>query len=145
MKKLFATSNDHIVALLRLVLGTVFFAHGAQQVHGWFHGYGFHVMMRWFEAMGVPAVFAALAIFTLFFGGIGLIVGFLARIAAAGIAVVMLVAVYMQHLAVGFFMNWYGTQKGEGFEFHLLAIAIAILIVAKGAGALSIDRAIAKA
>jgi putative oxidoreductase len=145
MKNLFATSNDHVVALLRLVLGIVFFAHGAQQFHGWFHGYGFHSMMRFYEGVGIPAFFAALAIFTMFLGGIGLIVGLLARIAAAGIAVTMLVAVYMVHLPVGFFMNWYGTQKGEGYEFHLLAIAIAVLIMVKGAGALSIDRLIAKA
>ena len=145
MKSLLATSNDHVVALLRLVLGIVFFAHGAQQVHGWFHGYGFHAMMHFYEGMGIPAVFAALAIFSMFLGGIGLIIGFLASVAAAGIAVTMLVAVCRVHLPVGFFMNWYGTQKGEGYEFHLLAIAVAILIMVKGAGAFSIDRLLAKA
>jgi putative oxidoreductase len=94
--------------------------------------------------MGIPGVFAFLAICAQFFGGLGLIVGLLARIAAFGIAVTMAVAVLKVHLAVGFFMNWYGAQKGEGYEYHLLAVAIAILIMVKGAGALSIDRAIAK-
>jgi putative oxidoreductase len=144
MKSLFATTNDRVVALLRLVLGIIFFVHGSQQALGWFHGYGFHASMRAFESMGIPGVFAFLAICAQFFGGLGLIVGLLARIAAFGIAVTMAVAVLKVHLAVGFFMNWYGAQKGEGYEYHLLAVAIAILIMVKGAGALSIDRAIAK-
>ena len=146
MKTLFATTNDPLLTLLRLVLGVVFFAHGAQQTLGWFGGNGFHGTMEFFtHAVGIPTVFAFLAIMSLFLGGLGLIVGFLSRIAAFGIAATMLVAAVKVHLAVGFFMNWSGTQKGEGYEYHLLVLAIAIMIMVRGAGALSIDRAIAKA
>ena len=146
MKTLFATSNDPLLALLRLVLGVVFFLHGTQFTLGWFGGDGFHGTMQFFtHALGIPAIFAFLAIMAQFLGGLGLIVGFLSRIAAFGIAADMVVAVIKVHLAVGFFMNWNGTQKGEGYEYHLLVIAMAIMIMVRGAGAFSIDRAIAKA
>lgn len=146
MKALFATANDYTLALVRLVLGIVFFMHGAQVTLAWFGGYGFHATMHFFTAvLGIPAVFGYLAIVAQFFGGIGLIVGLLSRIAAFGIAMTMLVAVLTVHLHNGFFINWSGTQKGEGFEYHLLAIAICVLIMVKGAGALSLDRLLAKA
>ncbi|MBB6143459.1 putative oxidoreductase [Silvibacterium bohemicum] len=143
MKSLFATTDDRTLALVRLVLGIVFFAHGAQFVLGWFGGYGFHASMSAFESMGIPAVFAFLAIAAQFLGGLGLILGFLTRIAAFGVAATMAVAVVKVHLAVGLFMNWSGTQKGEGYEYHLLAIAITILLMVKGAGAFSVDGAVA--
>jgi len=146
MNKLFSTANDHTIALVRLVIGVVFFMHGAQKMLAWFGGYGFHATMRFFTVqMGIPAVFAILAIAAEFFGGIGLIVGFLTRIAAFSIAVDMLVAVLLVHARNGIFMNWYGNQKGEGYEYHLLAIAICVLLMVKGAGALSVDRALTKA
>jgi putative oxidoreductase len=145
MKSLFATTNDRALALVRVVLGIIYTVHGGQLALGWFHGLGFHASMRMFESMGIPAVFAFLAITAQFFGGLGLLAGFLTRIAAFGIGITMAVAVIKVHLAVGFFMNWYGVQKGEGYEYHLLVIVIAILLMVKGAGALSIDRAIAKA
>ena len=127
MKNLFNTANDHTLALVRLVLGIIFFMHGAQKTLAWFGGYGFHSTMHFFTVeMGIPAVFAFLAITAEFFGGIGLIVGFLSRIAAFGIAVNMFVAVCMVHVHNGIFMNWYSHQKGEGYEFHLLAIALCI-------------------
>jgi uncharacterized membrane protein YphA (DoxX/SURF4 family) len=90
----------------------------------------------------IPALFAFLAIAAEFFGGLGLIVGFLTRIAAFGIAVNMLVAIAMVHSSVGLFMNWSGTQKGEGFEYHLLVLAMTAFLIIRGAGAYSIDRAI---
>jgi putative oxidoreductase len=142
-RKLFSTSNDFTFTLARLVLGLVFFAHGAQKMLGWFGGYGFHGTMGFFTQMGIPAPLAFLAICAEFFGGLGLLVGFLSRIAALGIITNMLVAVVTVHRVNGLFMNWTGQQKGEGFEFHLLAIALAIIIVVKGSGALSIDRVIA--
>ena len=146
MKRLFATSNESTLALLRIVLGVLFFAHGAQVTLGWFGGYGFHGTMQYFtQTMGIPAVFAFLAIMAQFLGGIGLIVGFLSRIAAFGIAADMVVAVIKVHMVYGLFMNWSGTQKGEGYEYHLLVIAVTIVIMVKGAGALSIDQAMAKA
>ncbi len=126
---------------MRLVLGVVFFAHGSQKMLGWFGGYGFHGTMGFFtQKMGIPAPLAFLAICAEFFGGLGLIVGLLSRIAAFGIICNMLVAIVTVHFANGFFMNWFGNQKGEGFEYHLLAIAMGLVILIKGAGAFSLDR-----
>jgi len=141
LHKLIHTREDYLLTLLRLALGVVFFAHGAQLVLGWWGGAGFAGSMNLFtHGMGIPAALAALAILSQFLGGIGLLFGFLTRLAALGIVVDMAVATFLVHLPHGFFMNWYGTQKGEGFEFHLLAIAMALTIAARGAGAISIDR-----
>ena len=140
-RKLIHTPEDYTLTLVRIVLGVVFVAHGAQKVLGWFGGNGFDVTMKFFtQGMGIPSVFALLAILAEFLGGISLIFGFLSRIAAFGIAVEMAIAVFLVHAPNGFFMNWQGTQKGEGFEYHLLAIAIAALLTVRGAGAWSLDR-----
>jgi putative oxidoreductase len=144
MKKLLATPNDGILTLIRLVLGIVFFAHGGQKALGWFGGFGFSGTMNFFTNMlHIPAPFAFLAIMAEFLGGLGLILGLLARIAALGIAVNMSVAVLMVHHNFGFFMNWYGNQKGEGWEYHLLVICMALVIMVRGAGAFSVDGALA--
>jgi putative oxidoreductase len=144
MKKLLATVNDNTLTFMRLILGVVFFLHGSQKLLGWFGGFGFSGTMNFFTSMlHIPAPFAVLAICAEFFGGIGLILGLLARVAAFGIAVNMVVAVLMVHFANGPFMNWYGNQKGEGYEFHLLVLALAITIIIRGAGAFSVDGAIA--
>jgi putative oxidoreductase len=146
VRKLFATDNNIATAILRMVLGVVFFAHGAQKMLGWFGGFGFSGTMGFFTGtMHVPAPLAFLAIAAEFFGGLGLILGFLTRIAAFGIAVNMVVAIGMVHNAFGFFMNWSGAQKGEGFEYHLLVLAITAFLMIRGAGTFSIDRAIAMA
>lgn len=139
------TRNDYALAIPRFVLGIVFFAHGAQKVLGWFGGQGFTLTMATFtERMGIPPFLAVLAILAEFLGGIGLILGLLSRIAAFGICVNMLVAIFKVHGANGLFMNWAGNQRGEGFEFHLLAIAVAVLVMARGAGALSLDVALSR-
>jgi putative oxidoreductase len=130
--------------MLRVVLGVVFFAHGAQKLLGWFGGYGFHGTMGMFEHMGMPAPVALLIICTEFFGGLGLIVGLLTRIAALGIGAEMIGAIFLVHLPNGFFMNWAGTQKGEGFEYHLLTIATAAALLLRGSGAFSLDRTLSK-
>ena len=141
LRKLTMTDDSATTALLRLVLGVVFFAHGAQKMLGWFGGYGFTGTMGFFTGtLHIPAVFAALAIFAEFFGGLGLIAGLFTRIAAFGIAMNMLVAVAMVHSQFGFFANWSGTQKGEGYEYHLLVLAITAFLIIKGAGAISLDR-----
>src|SRR6202790_1321405 len=141
-----STTNDYAITILRLMLGCVFFAHGAQKMLGWFGGYGFSGTMGFFTGtMHIPAPFAFLAIAAGFFGGLGLILGFLTRIAAFGIAVNMIVAIATVHGTFGFFMNWSGAQKGEGFEYHLLVLAITAFLMLRGAGALSVDRAIATA
>ena len=145
-RKLLATSNDWTLALLRLVMGVIFFAHGAQKTFGWFGGYGFSGTMGFFtQVMHIPAPFAFLAICAEFLGGLGLILGALGRIAAFGIACNMVVAILMVHHNFGLFMNWSGQQKGEGFEYHLLAIAIAVVLMARGSGAFSVDRALTSA
>ena len=145
-RKLFAAEDSATTALLRLVLGIVFFAHGAQKMLGWFGGPGFSGTMGLFTGyLHIPAPFAFLAMAAEFFGGLGLILGFLTRIAAFGIAANMVVAIGMVHRGFGFFMNWSGTQKGEGFEYHLLVLAITAFLMMRGAGAFSIDRAIATA
>src|SRR5438309_6499298 len=146
VRKLLATDGNTATAILRMALGVVFFAHGAQKMLGWFGGFGFSGTMGFFTGtMHIPAPLAFLAIAAEFFGGLGLILGFLTRIAAFGIAVNMVVAMATVHSAFGFFMNWSGAQKGEGFEYHLLVLAIAAFLVIRGAGAFPIDRAISVA
>lgn len=144
LRKLISTDNDSATAILRFVLGVIFFAHGAQKMLGWFGGYGFSGTMGFFtDVMHIPVLFAFLAITAEFFGGLGLILGFLTRIAALGIFSNMVVAIAMVHYRFGFFMNWTGAQKGEGFEYHLLVLAITALLMIRGAGAVSIDRVLA--
>ncbi len=142
MRRLLATSDSRTLTWLRLILGIIFLAHGAQKALGWFGGAGFSPTMGFFEGRGIPPVFAFLAIMAEFLGGIGLILGFLSRIAAFGILCNMVVAIVTVHARNGLFMNWNGAQRGEGFEYHLLAIAIAITILVDGAGAFSVDRAL---
>jgi len=127
----------------RLVLGLVMFPHGAQKVFGWFGGHGFAGTMQFFTGtLHIPALFAFLAISAEFAGALGLIAGLLSRVAAFGVASVMVVAIFM-HTANGFFMNWAGNQKGEGFEYHLLAIGLALVVMIQGAGKASLDGLIA--
>ena len=145
MHSLFRTSNSFAPTILRLVLGFLFFVHGAQKALGWFGGYGFSKTVDSFHAyLGIPAPLAVLAIAAEFLGGIGLIVGLLGRVAAFGILCTMLVAIFRVNLANGLFMNWAGTQKGEGYEYHLLAIAIAGTLLLRGAGKFSADAALSQ-
>jgi putative oxidoreductase len=144
LRKLTTTQNSSAIAILRLVLGVVFFAHGAQKMLGWFGGYGFTGTMGFFTGgLHIPAPFAFLAIAAEFFGGIGLLLGLLTRIAAFGIAVNMIVAIFTVHLQFGFFANWTGQQKGEGYEYHLLVLAITAFLMIEGGGAFSVDRKLA--
>jgi len=138
------TGNSIQPLLLRLVLGFVFFPHGAQKVLAWFGGYGFSGTMGFFTTqMHIPAIFAFLAIAAEFAGSLGLILGLFTRVAAFGIATNMVVAVATIHWQNGFFMNWAGNQKGEGFEYQLLALGIAAALIISGGGRWSADRAIA--
>lgn len=140
VKRLIGTTDDYGATVTRVVLGLVMFPHGAQKALGWFGGYGFGPTLDAFTSqMGIPLVFALLAIAAEFLGALGLIVGLLGRVAAFGVLSVMAVAATL-HLQNGFFMNWTGTQAGEGYEFHLLAGAMALVVVIKGSGALSLDR-----
>ena len=143
MNKLLQTNDDLMLTLVRVVLGIVFFAHGAQKLLGWYGGFGFSATVGAFLKMGMPLAVAYFAIFVEFFGGLSMIFGLLSRLGGLGIAAEMCGAVATVHFHNGLFMNWYGMQKGEGFEYHLLAIAIAVVIMIRGAGALSLDRMIA--
>lgn len=144
-RKLIHTENDIVALVLRLMLGVVFFPHGMQKLLGWYGGHGFSGSMGFFtDTLGIPALFAFLAIMAEGLGSLGLLSGFLTRVAAFGVTVNMLVAVPMLHWQHGFFMNWFGNQKGEGFEYHLLVIAIGIALMIRGGGALSVDRVLTK-
>lgn len=146
MKKLlFSTSNDAGLTLIRVALGLVMFPHGAQKVFGWFGGYGWTGTMGFFTGMmGIPALFGALAILAEFLGSLGLITGLFGRVAAFGILCNMVVAVALVHAKNGFFMNWgLVAGQGEGFEYHILVIAMALLVIWKGSGAYSADKVIA--
>ena len=145
LNRLVKTNEDYALTIARLVLGVLFFIHGDQLMLGWFGGYGLSGSMQFFtQHLGIPAPFAFLAICGEFFGGLMLIVGFLARVAALSIICTMVVAVAKVHWQFGLFMNWFGTQKGEGFEYHLLAITIGVVIALRGSGALSLDRLLAR-
>src|SRR5580704_1200272 len=139
-RKLMATDNDAAVAILRLVLGVVFFAHGAQKALGWFGGYGFAETLGALSKMGMPVSLGLFVILTEFLGSLALICGVFARVASGAIMLLMAGAIAMVHAQFGFYMNWFGQQKGEGFEYHLLAIGLAAVVLIRGAGALSIDR-----
>ncbi len=145
LKKLMSTKDDAAMMIVRLGLGIVFFPHGMQKLLGLFGGYGFAGTLGFFtNNLHIPALFAVLAILAEGLGSLGLITGLLTRVAAFGITVNMIVAVVMLHFPNGFFMNWYGNQKGEGFEYHLLVIAMGIALMIAGGGKGSLDRVIAK-
>jgi len=144
-RQLMATQPRVSLLLVRLLLGIVMFPHGAQKVLGWWGGHGLDATIQGFTThMGIPLVFAWLAIAAEFLGSLGLIVGLLTRVAAFGIGVVMVVATLKVHMANGLFMNWAGNQKGEGFEYHLLALAAALVLMIDGAGKASLDRALTR-
>jgi putative oxidoreductase len=141
--RLLQTSDDVTDLILRLALGVVIFPHGAQKALGWFGGQGFSGTLNTFTGkMGIPTVFALLVIAAEFLGSLGLFAGLLARVAAFGIFCVMAVAMTMVHYKIGFFMNWAGKMPAgnEGFEFHILALALALAVMVRGAGPVSFDR-----
>jgi putative oxidoreductase len=140
LERLIRTEEDGTLALLRVVLGVVFLAHGAQKVLGWFGGAGLQGTIEFFaQQLHIPAPLAVVAIAAEFLGGLALVLGLFGRLAAAAIAVEMVVAVALAHLPNGFFMNWFGNQRGEGFEYHLLVLAMAGTLIARGSGAWSLD------
>lgn len=145
LKIFFHTEDSTTHLILRVMLGLVFFFHGAQKLMGWFGGHGFDGTMGFFtDKMGLPALIAFLVIIGESFGALGLITGFLTRLSAAGIACIMVGAVAMVHRSNGIFMNWVGQQAGEGFEYHLLALGLAIPLILYGGGRFSVDQIIEK-
>ena len=144
LNKFFQTEDDVSVLIARLFLGVVILPHGLQKLLGMFGGFGFSATVDFFVNSGIPAAVAFLIIIGESFGAVGLILGFLSRLAALGIALIMLGATFLVHLPNGFFMNWTGNQPGEGFEYHLLAIVLALVVLIKGGGKWSVDGALVK-
>ena len=146
LEKLTRTDEDWIGTLLRWTLAIAIFPHGAQKVLGWFGGHGFSGSLSFFtETLGLPTLVVLLVFAAEFLGPIGLATGLLSRVAAAGIAAVMFGAIFFGHATNGFFMNWTGAQAGEGIEYHLLVIGLALAVVLKGGGRLSLDSRVAAA
>lgn len=142
---LFSTTNDWTGFVLRVVLGGVMLPHGAQKLFAWFGGYGFAPTMKFFtDSMKIPWLIAFLVIIIEFFGAAALIVGFASRLWAFGLLVIMCGAIITTNYKNGFFINWFGTQTGEGYEYHLLVIGICISVMLVGSGRYSLDNLIIK-
>lgn len=140
MGRLFETDARWSGLILRVALGPVMWPHGAQKLLGWFGGHGFTGTMGFFtDMMQLPWLVALLVIIGEFFGSLGPLAGFLTRFTAASFAVIMAGAIWTSHLSHGFFMNWFGRQGGEGFEYHLLVIGIAGTLFLTGGGKWSVD------
>ena len=145
MKAFFQTDDSWTGLILRLTLGLVMFPHGAQKLLGWYGGLGFDGTMGFLTVtMNLPWLIAILVVIAEFFGSLGLLVGFLTRFSAASIGVIMLGAITLVHWPNGFFMNWFGRQPGEGYEYHLLVLGIGIVLTIVGAGRWSVDQQIAQ-
>lgn len=143
--RLLATESDAATTAARVALGAVMLPHGAQKLLGWFGGYGFGPTLDYLTKVeGLPWIVGLAVILIESFGALALLAGLGGRLAAAGVAAVMIGAVAKVHWPLGFFMNWGGTLKGEGFEYHLLAVGLALVIILRGSGAWSADRAIAR-
>jgi putative oxidoreductase len=143
LQTLVRTGSSATPAVLRLTLAAVMFPHGAQKMLGWFGGYGFTGTMGFFTGtMGIPWLLAFGTIMIEFFAPILLLIGAGTRLAALGLGVVMTTAMLMVHAQNGFFMNWSGTQKGEGIEYFLLFIGMTIALIISGGGRWSVDRTI---
>ena len=142
MRALLRTDDSLPLMIVRLALGIVMLPHGAQKALGLFGGPGYAGTMAMFTSQGMPAALAFLVILGESAGSLGLIVGFLSRIAGFGISCIMLGAIAMVHLPNGFFMNWSGKQAGEGFEYHILALGMALAVLVGGGGKSSVDRSI---
>src|SRR3954465_12860988 len=128
------------LTITRLVVGFSVLAHGVQKLFGWFGGYGFNGTMGFFtETIGLPYVIGLIIIIAESFGMVALIAGFLTRFLSVSVALIMLGAILTTHGQFGYFMNWSGTLKGEGFEYHILLIALAMVNAINGAGYYAID------
>lgn len=141
MEALLATDASLSLMILRLVLGVIFFAHGAQKVLGWYGGYGLKGTVGYMTSLGLPLPMAYLVCFFEFIGGIGLMLGFLARLSALAVGIVMVGAISTVHWQHGFFINWeLKPGKGHGIEANLAFLAMALAVFLQGAGSLSLDR-----
>ncbi|WP_298146531.1 DoxX family protein [Flavobacterium sp.] len=141
MKAIFKTADNYVGLIIRLSLGGIVLPHGAQKMLGWFGGYGFTGTMNFFtETLHLPWIIGFLVIVIEFVGAISILLGFAVRIWAAAIVVLFSGIILTSHIAYGFFMNWFGNQKGEGYEFHLLIIGLALALLLNGSGKLGLDQ-----
>jgi putative oxidoreductase len=141
-RKFLLTDSSPAQLLIRLALGVVMFPHGAQKVLGWFGGPGITKTLQAFAGMGFPAWSVAALMGVESLGAVLLVFGFLTRLWAIGIGATITICMFLSHVQHGFFMNWFGQQQGEGFEYHLLVIGICLALLIRGGGALSVDRQI---
>ena len=145
MKCLFQTNDKFSYWVPRVILGCVMFPHGMQKLFGWFGGFGFTNTMTYFtQTAGLPWIIAFLIIIGESLGSLGLIVGFFTRLSALGLIFIMVGAITTVHIPNGFFMNWFGKNAGEGFEYHLLVIGMSIPLLISGGGKYSVDGLINK-
>lgn len=137
---LFKTNNDWAGVVARLTIGLIVFPHGAQKMLGAFGGYGFSGTMSFFtDTLHLPWIIGFFVIIIEFFGSLSLIAGFASRLWSALTVILFIGIIVTSHLDNGFFMNWFGNQKGEGYEFHLLVIGLALTTLINGSGKYSID------
>ena len=133
-----AAADSLALLMIRIPLGLIFIAHGSQKLLGVFGGHGLTATFTAFEQkLGIPPVLTLLAIIAEFGGGIGVLCGFLTRLSAFGIASTMIVAMYKVHWANGFFLNG---PRGDGVEYNLALLGMALALVFAGGGAWSVDR-----
>ncbi|MDK9709125.1 MAG: DoxX family protein [Desulforhopalus sp.] len=134
------TRDELSSTILRITLGLVILPHGLQKVFGLFGGHGFAGTLHFFtENMGIPYIFALMAVLAESLGAVGLITGLFTRLCAFGVGVTIGVAALMVHIPNGFFMNWFGKQAGEGFEYHILVVGMALTLMFTGGGRWSFD------
>ena len=140
MVKLIKTSNHLHLTIIRFTLAIVIGMHGMQKLIGAFGGHGIAwTMAKFYEWFNIPPYLTAIVIFTESIGMISLLFGFLTRLWSILVIVIMVAAVYLLHYKIGFFMNWYGSNSGEGFEYHVLIIAMCSSLFIWGGGRYSFD------
>jgi putative oxidoreductase len=141
MKKIILRKTDITSALLRIMLAIIIFPHGAQKMLAWFGGYGFNRTMSYFtDTLGLPYWIALIVIIIEFISPILLLLGSFSRIVAASIFALFIGIILTSHLDNGFFMNWFGNQPGEGYEYHLLILTISMAIIILGPGKYTIGK-----
>ncbi|SKA05693.1 putative oxidoreductase [Chitinophaga eiseniae] len=143
LKRLLQTDENLTSFIIRVTVAIVMLPHGLQKLLGMFGGHGFKATMNFFTSNGTPAFLAFLVIISESIGSLLILFGFTTRLWALMLTIIMLVAASM-HTGNGFFMNWGGTQAGEGFEFHILTLGILVALLIKGAGRWSVDRQLTK-
>ncbi len=144
--RMIKTDPDALLTFVRLVLACVIFGHGAQKLLGWWGGHGpLETVHMWAQWWGIPSILTWLVILAESVGAIALMLGFLTRFISGAYILIMLGAVYLAHWHWGFYMNWYSqTTRGEGFEYHILAVSLMVILTIKGGGAYSVDAWICK-